>query len=227
MNIQTVAEVIERYFYSGRVQSSGKKLERRDFVQLAKAAWANIMRESFYAERKLNYLNGTNEHEELFTFSPIISTQTIPLSDGRNHVFKVADMSKYELYRLPKNVHIQNIYAVSCNNSEDIESIPQVQPAEENFYVGADFLHFKFAVLKGRALHIYHLPECVKSVDVEATFDSNDIEVPLDFAFDIINAVLGISLKVKGFPIKSDLNPYDPEAREIKRMLEQDKPLNA
>lgn len=220
MKLKIVAEVIERFYNVGRVKASNLTLEKRDFLQYAKMSFANRMRNLYYQ------LKAGGQGEEYYFFSGDILSEKFTLSKPDNYGKSRIDMTDKPVIRMPKNAHILNIIPVEdgCSFPEPLE-ITQVQPGEERFYLGPDFNSFTFFVSKGTGLDVYRMPDCVKEVEVEAIYDKDDMDIPLDMAFDICNDVLGISLKVKGFPIPATDNPYDPNAIELRRQLQTDKPI--
>jgi hypothetical protein len=136
-------------------------------------------------------------------------------------------MSKEDLYRLPKNSDSIIVYPVGCNGTEGVGELTQVQPGEEVFYAGnADFKFYRFYVYKGKGIDTYNLPPCAKSIDVEATFDDADIDIPLDIAFEISSDILGISLRIPGFAGKGIDNSFEPpKSEQLRRQLQQAQPI--
>lgn len=216
MELGQLSEIILYAYNSGRLKSTNKTFSKQDIFQMAKMSFANSLRELYYANKKLN------EGDEYYFTSPLLNIKRFVLSDLIGDKFKRVEMCDINLFRLPKNAHFTNFYPVGCGDNNI--DITQVQPAEENFYLGYDFSNYVFCVAKGNGLNFYHLPSCITHVDVEATYDEGEETIiPLDMAFDIVNQVLGVTLRVPGFGNKVVDNAYTSEQLAVKqRMATQD-----
>ena len=217
MRLQQLSEVIWRFYQEGRAKATAQTLREADMMQYAKSALSNMMRQQYLVSRKMN------DGEEYYFYSQILSIKNFPLSDTDARGMRRADMGDIDLYRLPKNMHFTNAYPIGtgCIGNDSTLELTQVQPGEENFYLGGDYDFFKFFVVKGKGINTYHLPPCIESLDIETTYDSPDIDVSLDQAMDVANIVLGVSLKIKPFPLKVVDNSFDPQALELKRRLQE------
>jgi|ERR1700733_12901105 len=212
MTLGLLSEVILYAYNSGRLKSVGKNFSKQDIFQMAKMSFANSIRELFYATKKLN------DGDEYYFTSPLLEVKKYQVSELISERYRRIDMCDEDFFRLPKNAHFTNVYPVGCGQN-NIE-ITQVQPAEENFYTSPDFSSFVFFVAKGRGLNFYNLPPCVNHVEVEATYDADEkTDVPLDMAFDILNQVLGVTLRVPGFGNKVVDNAYTAEQLNVKQRL--------
>lgn len=217
MTLKQLSEVLIRFYNVGRQKSTAVTLTEADMMQYAKAALSGMMRQQYMVSKKMN------DGEEYYFYSQILSIKRFQLTDTDNRGMRRADMGDVDLYRLPKNMHFTNIYPIGdgCIGGDGSLELTQVSPGEENFYLGGDYDFFKFYVVKGKGVNTYHLPPCIKSLDIETTYDSPDIDVSLDQAMDVANIVLGVSLKVKGFPVKVVDNSMDPNVLELKRRLQE------
>jgi len=215
--LKQVQEVIWRYYQEGRAKATSQELREKDIAQMVRMALSNQMRALYYENNKLN------DGNEYYFTSPLLSTQIFTLGDADIKGMRRADMSKFDLYRLPKNSHITNAVPMGtgCKGNDGSMEMTQVQPGEENFYLSPEFKFFKFFVVKGRGINTYNLPPCIKEVAIESTFDSDLIDISLDIAFDISNQILGVSLKLKQFPVKILDNSYNPNASELRKRLEE------
>lgn len=215
MNIKDIADVIENFYYIGRIKSD-KTLDKRDFGALAKFALGTIMRDYWY-----NPLIG--EEGDRYSFvSGFILPKIYSLGEPDKFKRRRIDMSNTPVIRLPMNAHILYVLPVSGECTQDIDELSQVQPGEELFYTSSEFDFFKYFVSKGEGLDAYNIPECVKEVEVQAVFDNDEADVPYDFAFQVCNQVLGVSLKVKGFPVDTtdDGSPNFQNLQE--RLIQKD-----
>lgn len=206
MNIKEVSETIWNFYNVGRSKSTSLTLTEADILQYVKMALSGMMRQQYLTSKKIG------DGNEYYFYSQILSIKNFPLSDPDNRGMRRASMDGVDLYRLPQNMHLTNIYPKSdgCLGSDGSLEISQVSPGEENFYLSGDYDFFAFYVVKGTGINTYHLPPCIKSIDVETTYDGDDVEVSLDQAMDIANIVLGVSLKVKGFMVRTVDNNFNP-----------------
>lgn len=215
MKVSKLSEVIYNFYYAGRPKSTGKTLDKTDMLEMTVMAYAGILKTRFQ-----QYKSATG-NEDYSIVSPLLSEREITLADGRYDNIKRADMPNMELFRLPFNAHIRGVSPVSegCADSPPIDNITQVDPAEEYFY--RNDTAFSFFVIKGTGIDIYNLPFCVKKVIVEAMYADGDSDLSPDIAFEVGNTVLGISLKVKGFPVKVIDNSYDPNVTELQKLVKE------
>lgn len=218
MRIKQVAEICWTFFYDGRPKATAQTLSQEDFKQMCLLAFANNTRATYYKSKQLDQFN-----EPDYSFiSPILDTRRFTLTEANIIGMRRADMCDTDLFRLPKNAHFTNVYPVGADcNGIALGEVTQVCAGEENFYLSPDFTSFLFYVVKGRGLNTYNLPPCVKEVDVESTYNADDIDISMDLAYDVIMAVLGTSIKVNGIPIKILDNPYSPQPHEVKKRLQE------
>ena len=215
MKIGQLTEVIYRFQNEGRVNSTALTFKKPDILQMVKMAYSNITRLLAYEARKMN------DGREYYFYSSELSIKSFPLSDADTRGMRRIDMSSEDLYMLPKNEHIPNVYPVGCGDPG--RAITQVEPGEENFYIGdSKFDFFEFFVVKGMGLNTYHLPPCVKKLEVESTFDRPDINIPLDIGYNISTQILGITMRIPGFVGKDTDNSFSsPQTVQLKNRLQQ------
>lgn len=190
-----IAEVAFRWYQEGESDVKEQQFTLPDIGQMVRVSYANQMRNLYYANKKLN------DGEEYYFTTPILSIQRFSLTEATARGERIADMKEFDLFRLPKNAHLANVYLVSENCSGTIGSqITQVSPSEENFYIGKpDFSHFMFYRPQGRKLLTFNIPPCVKEIEVETTYDVGDgLDIPMDIASDIVITILTTILKIKG-----------------------------
>jgi hypothetical protein len=139
-----------------------------------------------------------------------------------------ADMIAFDLFRMPHDAHIPNAYPVGCNDGGDFKSISLLEMAgEEYFYAGnPEFKSFKFGVVKGRGIDTYNLPPCVKSLDVESTFDSPDLDpdISLDVAYEASNMTLGKMIGIPEFMNTGTDNSVSHLQKNLKQRLSTQQP---
>ncbi len=219
MILRTIAEVNWRFYQEGRARATQQTYTKKDISQMGRMAFAEMIHQNYLRDLKLK------QTPDYYMISPILSIQSFPLSDIDGGNMRRIDMSKFDLYRLPKDAHISNIYLLGggCTEDDMVSEVPLVRPSEENFYrLDADLSDFVFGVVKGRGINIYNAPSCVERVDVESTYDSDEIDVSLDFAYQISTQVLGIMLKIPGFMNTRTDNTYEnAKSAALKRALQQ------
>lgn len=218
MRIKQLGEVVWKFYYDGRAKATAQTLSKADILQMCILSFGEITRQRYYDSKKQDEYN----QPDYSFLSPLLTVQRFGLDDANMVGMRRADMSKFDLVRLPKNAHITNVYPVGSDClGQAVGEITQVSPGEENFYLSPDFTSFLFFVVKGRGINTYHVPPCVKTVEVETTYVTDDFDVSLDIGYEIAMTVLTVGGKVNGVPIKILDNTYSPQPREVKRRLEE------
>lgn len=194
MILKTLGELAWRTYQMGQANVKTQSFRQADLLQLLKLAVANEFRNQHYLSKRENRFS---EADYSF-FSPLLSTLEFDLPETDNMIGKRRiDMSEWDLFRFPGNMHVPNVYPVGegCGN-EEVGEITQVKPAEENFYINdPDMATFKFFVVKGRGIDTYHIPPCIKKLQVESTFLTDEIDVSDDIAFTALSNVMAQVLK--------------------------------
>lgn len=202
MLLRTVAEVTWKFFQDGRPKADKQTLSEADITQMVRMTAAAKFRQQYMSSqvvvngRKLSF---TNAEPEYYFSSPLLSIKRFGLTDANAVGMRVADMSAFDLYRLPSNSHFTNIYPVNneCSGQE-VGIVTLVKNGEEKFYAGKPkFRKYLFAAVAGRTLKTFNLPPCVKSIDVESSFDSDEIDISLDVAHEVSSEVLSEIFKVE------------------------------
>lgn len=190
MKLSQLSEVIWRFQNEGNASVKGQTFRQADIQQAVITAYGNFMRQLYYANKALK------EGDEYYFYSGDLDIREFDLSDA-NIVGMRRAVIPDEVVRLPKNADITNVYPVGqCNGA--VGEITQVQPAEENFYLSPDFTEFLFFVQKGKGINVYHVPPCVKSIQVERIYITDDFEITVDIAWDIAKDVWKNILQIKG-----------------------------
>lgn len=204
----------------GRPKASAKTYSIAALGQMVRLGYNNRARDLYYQNLKLG------KGPEYYFYSGLLSFQVFDLSDPNSRGVRSVDLSKVDIFRLPKNDNFTNFYPVGeCGTGLDNFEITQVSPGEENFYTGPDFSNFRFCVLKAMRMDFFNVPGCVNKIEIESTFDNKkdeEIDIPMDIAFDICFQILGWEIKFKQIShVKSNDNNYQPEALELRRRLEE------
>lgn len=218
MILSTLGDVVYEFYERGRPSATGKTFDKEDISMMLRQGLSSKVIRNYYDSKKLN------EGDEYYITSALLSVQRFDVGNPDSRGMRRVDMSLFDVYRLPKNAHIINAYPVGCAGSKG-KSMSMVQPGEEVFYQKPKFNEFEFGVPIGRGIDAWHLPPCVKFLDVQSTFDFNDIDVPLDVAYDISREVLGV---MAGIPFQAGKNPNNPyaEIHQLKQRLSQAEAAN-
>lgn len=212
MKIEIIAAVCEAVYYNGRVKEGSRKLDRRDFVQLCKAANGTIMRKLYYELRRFE--------AELLYFGDYVDTKTATVKKSGKEFYVELDDNTMNL---PHGIGIFAVYPLTKDgdHTERCERIQKGQIGADWLYCGEDFDGIPFYIKKGKRIFIYNY-SCLKEgeeVEIDGLFrDDLEMEIPDDIAFDVINAVLGLTLKVAGFPIDKS-NDDDPNVIELRKRI--------
>ena len=218
MKLKSVVDIVWYFYYDGRAKATAQTLDKLDFKQACLLAFADLMRAMFIKSKAADEFN-----EPDYSFvSPLLTIKRFPLGDANIVGLRRADMCDVDLIRLPHGAHLTNVYPVGTDcGGQQVGEITQVEPGEENFYLTPDFSNFQFFVVKGRGLNTYHVPPCIKHLDIETTYTGDDMDVSLDMAYEVVMAVLATGIKVNGVPVKILDNNYSPQPREVKHKLQE------
>lgn len=196
MRLIELKELSWRLYQSGKAMANNQQLLKSDFGQKIKVLFSDLMRQRFYDSKKSDEFG----RPDYAFVSPILNVKRFDLGDPDINHKRRADMSAWDLYRLPGNSHFTNVYPVAdgCGNQE-LGEITQVSPGEENFYANkADLSDFQFFVVKGRGIDTYNLPPCIKQLDIESTYDiGDDTDIDMSIGSVIVDQILGVSLGIK------------------------------
>lgn len=195
MKLKTLRELVWRLYSNGKTQANNQNLTKADIEQKVKLLFADAIRQRYYESKKLDEFG---RPDYAFT-SPILQIKRFSVSDESQQKFRRCDMGDFDLYRMPSNSHFTNIYPVGNCGTDEVGEITQVSPGEENFYINdPDLKEFKFFVVKGRGINVYNLPLCVKSLDIETTYDvTDDVDIDMSIASAIVDQILNVALAIK------------------------------
>jgi hypothetical protein len=216
MLLSTLAETVWQIYNEGRPKASVRNFSQKDVQQYIKLAVAEVFRILYYNSKR------NRDGNAFYFISPLLSIQPFTLTDANQIGMRRADMAGYDMFRMPHDAHIVSMYPIGCGDGGDYKSISLVEAGEEYFYAGnPKFSFFKFGVVKGTGINTYNLPPCVKSLDVEASFDMPklDPDISMDVAFDASSLVLGKMLGLPEYTNKSTDNSYSLPQRNLKQRL--------
>lgn len=195
MRLKELSELAWRLYQDGKAYANNQFILKKDIEQKCKLLFADAMRQRYYESKQLDEFRRPD-----YSFvSPILNVKRFPVNEIENSKHKRCDMGEFDLYRLPHNAHFTNIYPVGSCGNDEVGEITQVSPGEENFYINdPDLSDWCFFVVKGRGLNLYNLPECVKELDIETTYDvDGDVDIDKSVASIILDQVLGVILGIK------------------------------
>jgi hypothetical protein len=211
MKIIVIAAVCESVYYNGRIKTGSRKLDIDDFEQLAIAAHGSIMRKLYYDLKKAG--------GEALYFSDSIDYKTFKVKTrGKDKYFEIEE----QLVNMPYGMSIFGIFPVNekgVRTDKDIRFL-KAQYGQDWLYDGEDFDDVPFYIKKGKRVWLYNCDflKQDEEVEVEGLFNEDDIDIPNDVAFEVINTILGTTLKVAGFPI-DPTNDNNPNSLEIRKKL--------
>jgi hypothetical protein len=212
MQLNQISETCWVLYQGGVVSATARKLQEADINQMVKMAYGVILRQRYYE---------ADPADRMDLIGGSLDIKKYDLTDANMQGMRRAVITD-EVVRMPKSADVTNVYPVAegdCGQSSNWE-VTQVSPGEENFYLSPEFDKFMFFVQKGSGINTYHLPPCIKAVEVERIYADKEMDIPLDMAFDIAMAVLGVSLKIKEFLPTAD-NSYDRNKNELRYQLEK------
>ena len=193
MKISSLTELTWRLYQNGKAFANKQNIIKADIQQKVKLLFADAIRQRYYESKKLDEFG---QPDYSFT-SPILDIKRFPLSDEGEQIFRRCNMGEYDLYRMPNNAHFTNVYPVGECGTDELGEITQVSPGEENFYVNDPDISEMFFVVKGRGINLYNVPPCVKSLDIETTYDVEDADVDKSIASSIVDQILNVALAIK------------------------------
>lgn len=221
MLLSELSETVWQFYADGRQRATSRNFSQQDVRQFIKLSVAEVFRLLYYASKR------NKDGNSFYFISPLLSIQPFSLSDPNEIGMRRADMINFDLFRMPHDAHIPNAYPVGCNDNGDFKSISLVEAGEEYFYAGNDkFKSFKFGVVKGRGINTYNLPPCVKGLDVEATFDSSDLDpdISLDVAYESANMTLGKMIGIPEFMNTGTDNSVSHLQKNLRQRLSTQQP---
>src|SRR6185503_4468031 len=101
MTIKHLAEVVWKFSNAGRPKVTAQTIDKASVTQMVMLALGNILRSRYLESKKINDF-GKPDYSAI---SPILGTIEFTLSDPNTVGMRRADMSKYDLYRLPNDAH--------------------------------------------------------------------------------------------------------------------------
>lgn len=201
MRIKTLSEVIWKFYQNGTPKSDKQNLSEADILQMCKMGAANNFRQQYLFGQKVipgKRILALPDEPEYYFVSPLLSIKRFKLSEPDAAGLRRVDMEDFDLYRMPKNAHFTNIYPVNSKcGGQDTGEATMIKNGEERFYSKPKFKGFLFYTVTGRGLNTVNFPPCIEKVDVETTYDSPEIDISLDVAYDVSTEVLSVVFKIE------------------------------
>jgi len=215
MKLKQISEVIWELYDGGRPSATNQTLEQDDMQQIVYMQVADQMKMRLYESRK------ANDGEKTDFLAPLLTSKQYQISET-NYQGRRSAIYKEEVIRLPKNSDVTNVYLVAGNCDGTVNGeLTQVQPGEENFYINdPNMKTYLFFVQKGDRIDTYNVPACIEKIEVERAFMQDELDIPLDVAYNISVQILGVTLKMRGF-IPTEDNPTDGNRNQLRYQLEQ------
>lgn len=210
MKLSVVADLIEEFYYNGRINNSAKKLEFEDFFELGKASASEILRNAFYNNIQL-------DGESNSFLSSMVSI--VPMRVTKDELGRY--MVDGKVQQLPRNGGIFNIFPIIEECGEEIIDFdspfsPIIPGTEWRFTKKrlADLGIDAYTVEMDKPILYQRLSYdkvAVQGIHVDM---DGDTELPDFIAKMVFKDILGEALNVVGFPIKmradDDPNPQTP-----------------
>lgn len=215
MKISQLSEICWQLYEGGRPSATNQTLEQDDFNQLVYMESAYQLKMRFYQSRK------DSEGEKTDFIAGMLDSKQYPLGDTNYQGRRSAEFGD-EVMRLPRNSDVTNVYMIASNCTGTVNgSITQVQPGEENFYIDdPDLKFFKFFVQKANRIDTYNIPVCVEKIEVERIYKTDNLDIPLDIAYEVAINLFTVTLKVRGF-VPTEDNSADANRNQLRYQLEQ------
>lgn len=210
MNILMVADVINDVYSNGVVKSR-HKIDRRDFIVLSRAAKGSVIRTRYIAERQAGSVSA-------FISDIVKAAEFGVKTNPRGYRTVDIDFEKNKIVKLPDGNGIIRITPIDGDGKIDYNSFYTPAPAGSEWqYCTEEFLEDtgeKVYIQMGNEIRLFRakadqLEDGKEKVEMVYVSDDDDAEIPTDIIWDIINNVLGIVLRVEGFPVDKtdDQNP--------------------
>jgi hypothetical protein len=203
MKLLVIADVINDVYNNGVVKSR-HKIDRRDFIVLCRAAKGSVVRARYIQERQQGNVSA-------FVGDQIRAAEFKTAKSDRGILTVDIDFDVTKIVKLPDGNGVIRITPINDGGKIDYSINFSKAPAGSEFM----FCTNEFLDDTGELIYIMSSNEIrlfgsdVEQVEMVYVADDDDVDVPEDIAWDMINDVLGIVLRVEGFPVDKtdDQNP--------------------
>lgn len=217
MKLQILAAALQSVYSNGRVKSA-KKLDRRDFTIITKAAIGAFMRKVYYEEKSIGSILayfGNALIEKIFDIE----------KDERCRQY--IDTEESSIVKLPNSIGVFSVTALDNDGCLVEDGVfTRLGQGMDWLYSTSDLQDLgeqTYQILSNRIL-FKNMTEDTKQVAVRGIFLDDDIDVPEDIAYSIMNDIFTKIVPMQGFPIdKTD--DGNPNLIEYKRRLAEQEQL--
>jgi hypothetical protein len=205
MKIIVVADVLNGLYNNGVIRSS-KKLDRRDFLQMCKAAKGSVLRKFYFDEKQRS--------ESIYHF---LTANSKPgeykvIKDARGRKTVEFDYDNDKILRMPDGDGILRMTAIDAEGKINYNRNFTKAPAgSEHLYCTTEFLEDTGAMIYiayADQIRVFG-DDSVSMVEMVAILDNDDIDITEDVVWEIINYVLLVVLRVIDKPVdmRDDSSP--------------------
>lgn len=222
MNIIIVADVLNELYNNGIIRSS-HKLDERDFLQMARAANGSVVRTLYYDEKQ------KSESVYHYVASCVKEKEYTVKTGDRGRLLVDFDYANDKIVRLPDGNGILRITPLSDDPKAKIDY-------SRNFtkgIAGSEYLYCTDAFLEDTGEQIFvtisdqirlFTATPPKKVEMLAVIFNDEMEIPDDIAWQIINYILVVMLKIIGIPVDTT-DDSNPVVQAVKSKIATPQPL--
>lgn len=213
MNIIVLADVINDVYSNGIVKSR-HKIDRRDFQVMCRAAKGSVARAHYIAEKQSGSIAA-------FVSDMVKAVEFKVKNTKRGYQLVDFDFAKNKITKLPDGNGIIRVTPINTDGKIDYSrNYSRAMAGSEWMYCTAEFLEdtdeLIYIALSNEIRLFGYKPDLMlfkeetdELVEMVYVADDDDTDIPNDICWEIINDVLGIVLRVEGFPVDKtdDQNP--------------------
>lgn len=195
MKIDVVADVLEALYNNGVIRSS-RKMDSRDFMQLAKAAKGSVARQFYYQEKQ-------NDSVYHFVASNLSEKEYDVIEDDRGRVIVKFDYENDKILRLPDGNGIIRITPINKTGKIDYSrNFTKGVAGSEYMYCTPKFLNDTGEIIYiaiSDQIRLYG--DKPLKVEMLAVIDNDQSDIPEAIVWEILNNVLVFILRVVDKPV--------------------------
>lgn len=213
MNVIVLADVINDVYSNGIIKSR-HKIDRRDFIVMCRAAKGSVARAHYIAEKQGGPVGA-------FVSDIVKAKEFKVINTKRGYQVVDFDFNKNKITKLPDGNGIVRVTPIDTEGRIDYnKNYSRAMAGSEWMYCTPEFLEDTGELiyiamsneirLFGSNIDLIQRPEDGnEQVEMVYVSDDDDTDIPNDMCWEIINNVLGIVLRVEGFPVDKtdDQNP--------------------
>lgn len=222
MNIIVVSDVLNELYNNGILRSS-HKLDERDFLQLARAANGSVVRAHYYDEKQ------KSDSVYHFVADCVKEREYDVDKDARGRLKVKFNYDTDNIVKLPDGNGILRITPIPNDPKGKID----YSKSYTKGIAGSEQLYCTAAYLEDTGENIFisisdqirlFVQEEPKKVEMLAVIFNNEMEIPDDIVWEIINYVLVVMLKVIAIPVDTT-DDSNPVVQTVKSKMAVSQPL--